>query len=362
MSLLKTKFIEDNAVNDLKMRLRNNLPLRSRNASDTADVSILQITTADILRILPEVDMNGQKITNMSDPTAPQDSATKQYVDSAVAGISDPKDAARVCTVTALPASTYDNGVSGVLATLTADSNGALPAIDGVGLSLNDRILVKNQGAGAENGLYIVSDLGDAGSPWVLTRADDADNSGDGVSAVTQGMFVPVAEGTVNGSLGFILTTPDPIVIGTTVLSFTQFGEVIQAGQGLTKTGTTISLDAGDGLGFSGNQLVVLTDSDLVDGTSKMVGGVLVGRRRFEEGFTFNGTDITNGYIDLAKVASRDSVLFFPRNGLKQKEVVDFNVSYTGGASGKTRVDFSGGDVAWASGDVIDINFESLDY
>lgn len=364
MALLKTKFIEDNAVNDLKMRLRNNLPLRARNAGDTADVDILKITTSDIIEMQREMSMGTQKITDVVDPTAPQDAATKQYVDSAVAGISDPKDAARVATTAALPASTYDNGTGGVGATLTADANGALPAIDSVGLSVSDRILVKDQAAGLENGLYVVTDLGDAGSPWILTRADDADNSGDASSAVTQGMFVPVAEGTTNGSLGFILTTPDPIVLGTTALSFTQFGEVIQAGQGLTKTGTTLSVDAGDGLGFSGNALVVLVDDDLVDGTTKILGGgEVAGAKRFEEGFTLTGTDITNGYVDLSKVASRNSVIFIPRFGLKQKENVDFTVSYTGGAGGKTRVTFAG-DMATIleAGDIIDINFDSLDY
>ena len=364
MALLKTKFISDNAVNDLKMRLRNNLPLRSRNAAGTADVEILKVTNSDLIQMLREMSMGSQKITDLLDPTAPQDAATKQYVDSAVAGISDPKDAARVATISALPAATYDNGVGGVGATLTADANGSLPAIDSVGLSVSDRILVKNQAAGLENGIYIVSDLGSAGTPWILTRSDDSDNSGDASSAVTQGMFVPVAEGTTNGSLGFILTTPDPIILGTTVLNFTQFGEVIQAGQGLTKTGTTLSVDAGDGLGFSGNALVVLVDDDLVDGTTKVLGGgEIAAAKRFEEGFTLTGTDITNGYIDLSKVASRNSVIFIPRFGLKQKEAVDFSVSYTGGTGGKTRITFLGDMSAiLEAGDVIDMNFDSLDY
>lgn len=362
MSLLKTKFIEDNAVNDLKMRLRNNLPLRARNAGDTADVPVFKVSTSDIVEMLQEMSMSSQKITDILDPTAPQDAATKQYVDSAVAGISDPKDAARVATIAALPASTYDNGVSGVGATLTADANGALPAIDSVGLAVGNRILVKDQGLALENGIYVVTDLGDAGNPWILTRSDDADNSGDASSAVTQGMFVPVAEGSTNGSLGFILTTPDPIALGVDALNFTQFGEVIQAGQGLIKSGTTLSVDAGEGLGFSGNALVVLADADLVDGTTKFTANILTGRKNSEESFTLDGTDISNGYIDLAKVASRDSVLFFPRNGLKQSESADFTVSYTGGSGGKTRVDFSGSDIAWSSGDIIDINIQTLDY
>jgi len=360
MSRLLGKFVQDSTITDLQIRLRNNLPLRARNAANTADVSILQINASDILEMLREMSMGNNKITNLADPTNALDGANKQYVDSVVSGLSDPKDAARVATAAALPAATYDNGVSGVGATLTADANGALPSIDGVGLSVGERLLVKDQGTALQNGLYEVTQLGDAGNPWILTRSEDADEDAE----VTQGMFVPVAEGTVNGSLGFLLTTPDPITVGTSGLAFTQFGEVIQAGQGLTKTGQTLSIDNGDGLGYSGNSLVVLVDSDLVDGTTKIGGlGEIQGRRTFEEAFTLNATDISNGYVDLSKVASRDSVLLFPRFGIKQKEVVDFTVSYTGGASGKTRITFAGDlDSIIASGDVLDINFESLDY
>jgi len=366
MSLLKTKFIEDNAVNDLKIRLRNNLALRARNVGDTADVDILKISSTDILEILREMSMGSQRITNLLDPAAAQDAATKQYVDAAFAGLSDPKDAARVATIGALPASTYDNGVSGVGATITADANGALPAIDSVGLSVAERILVKNQVAGLENGIYEVTQLGDVGTPWILTRTSDADNNGGPFSGVTQGMYVPVAEGAVNGALGYMLTTPDPIVLGVTSLAFTQFGESITAGQGLTKTGTTISVDAGDGLGFSGNALIVLTDDgDLVDGTTKIVGGVVAGRISFRQVFTLTGTDITNGYIDFSKVANRDSIIMQPDGGPKQNENLDFTVSYLGGASSKTRVTFVGdlvGSAALSSGDVLYMNYTTLDY
>lgn len=369
MSRIRTKFIEDNAVNDIKVRLRNNLAFRARNSGNTADVELLKLSNTDILTILREMSMDSHKITNLADPTNAQDAATKNYVDSVVSGLSDPKEAVRAATTAALPTSTYAPGVNGVGATLTANANGALPSIDGIGLSLNDRILVKNQASSLENGIYVLSQLGDAGNPWILTRSLDANegsahaSEGDS-NLVSQGMFVPVAEGTLNGALGFILTTTNPISLGVTALSFAQFGEVIQAGQGLTKTGQTLSVDAGDGLGFSGSSLVVLVDDNLVDGTTKIDGsGQVVGRRRYEEAFTISAGDITNGYVDLAKVASRDSVGFFPRFGIKQKEAIDFTVSYLGGAGGKTRITWTGdfGSIVEA-GDILDINYESLDY
>jgi len=371
MSRILGKFVQDSTITDLQIRLRNNLALRVRNAADSADLEILKISNTDALTVLRQMSMNGAKITDLANPTAPQDAATKSYVEAIVSGLSDPKDAVRLATSAALAAVTYDNGTAGVGATLTADANGALGAIDGVTPALSDRILVKNQASGIENGIYLVSDLGDAGTPFVLTRSTDADNNGSSASSVTRGMFTQAVEGADNASLGYILTTSssggDPkgeLVLGTDSLTFAQMGEVVQAGQGLTKTRQTIAVDNGDGLGFNvGDQLVVLVDDDLVTGTTKISGGAVAGRRTYEESFTLSGTDISNGYVDLSKVASTGSVIFQPRFGIRQKDVIDFTVSYQGGASSKTRITWIG-DLSsiLVTGDIIDIAFESLDY
>lgn len=368
MSRLLGKFIQDLTINDSKILLRNNLPLLARNAGDTANVGIIKLNASDVAELLTALNAGGFQIKNIADGTDPQDAVSFAQLQSTVSGLTDPKNSVRAATTGALPAVTYNNGTNGNGATLTADANGALGAQDGVSLSVGDRLLVKNQTNQVENGIYVVTALGDATNPFVLTRSEDA-NVGSAINpigeeVVSQGMFVPCAEGINNGGRGFLMTTQDPIALGTSNISFIQFGEVITAGQGLVKSGTTLSVDAGDGLGFVGNNLVVLVDDDPVDGTTKIgLGGELVGRRREEEAFTLSATDITNGYVDLTRVASRDSVLLFPRFGIRQKEVVDFTVSYTGGASGKTRVTFAG-DLATivSSGDVLDINYETLDY
>lgn len=181
------------------------------------------------------VSFNGQRITNLSDPSANQDAATKAYVDSVSSGL-DVKSSVRVATTTALPAYTRSTNV------ITATANGALPAIDGVTLALNDRLLLKNGAATADNGIYYVSQVGNVGAPYTLTRTTDADTSAE----VTTGLFVFVEEGTTLGASGWILSTANPITLNTTGLTFVQFsgaGTYI-AGTGLTLTGTTFSVNA----------------------------------------------------------------------------------------------------------------------
>lgn len=365
MSQIINKFIEDNAIEGSKLRLLNNQVFRVRNNADTADVEIFKVSTSDIFEILKEVSMSNQKITNLADPTNALDAVNKQYLENFVKGVKDPKDAARVATTGALPAVTYDNGLGGVGATLTADANGALPSIDGIGLSIGDRILVKDQASQLENGLYEVSVLGDGSTAFVLTRTTDADdNSGDG--EVTQGMLVPIAQGTLNGGLGFLLSTPDPITIGTTGLNFIQFGEVIVAGLGLTKSGSTLTVDLGNGLEFNGNEIVVKIDNDLVDGTTKIgTSGELVSRIGHKKVFTLSSGDISNGYVDLSVVSSRDTIILQPLGGPKQNENLDFTVSYQGGAASKTRITFAGdltGAAALGVGDKVYITCDTLDY
>jgi len=370
MSKLKGKFVEDSTITDLQIRLRNNLALRARNAANSADVSLFKLSATDVLEALREMSMSSNKLINLADPTAAQDAATKAYVDSIIAGLRDPKDAVKAATTAALPAVTYDNGTAGVGATLTADANGAFPSQDGIAILLDERVLTKNQVVAFQNGLYSLTQVGDGSNPFILTRTTDADNGGGNTTKVTQGMVVPVSAGTTQGTLGFILTSissgGDPqgdLVLGTDALNFSQFGEVIQPGLGIAKNGQTISVDNGDGLGFSGNNLVVLVNDNLVTGSTKISGGVVASRKSFENSFTLNGTDISNGYVDLDKVASQDSEVVFPRFGIKQKQNVDWTPSYTGGAGGKTRITFAG-DLATllVSGDILDIRFESLDF
>jgi phage-related tail fiber protein len=176
------------------------------------------IARAKISNPVADVSNGGFKLTNLADPTAGTDAATKQYVDAAAVGL-DVKPSVRAATTAA-----------GTLATSFANGQ----VIDGVTLATGNRILIKDQAAGAENGIYTVNA---SGAP---TRATDADTSAE----VTAGMFTFVEEGTVNADSGWILTTDGVITLGTTALTFAQFSGTgqITVVSPLVKTGNQLSL------------------------------------------------------------------------------------------------------------------------
>ena len=186
------------------------------------------------------VDLNSQKITNLATPTAASDAATKGYVDAAQQGL-DVKDSVKAAT-------TANITLSGT------------QTVDGVALSVGDRVLVKNQSTGSENGIYVV-----ASSGW--SRAADADAD----SEVTAGLFTFVEEGTVNGDAGFSLTTNGSITVGTTALSFSQFSGAgnITGGDGIQKSGSELSIDAkaNGGLVIESSELAVDLGASSITGT-----------------------------------------------------------------------------------------------
>lgn len=124
----------------------------------------------------------------------------------------------------------------------TADiplTGGATLTVDGVAAANGNRILLKDNTAGAENGIYTVAGIG---STYALTRATDADISAE----VTAGMFVISTEGSTNADVAWVLSTNDPITLDTTALVFIQLPSSFLAGTGLTKSGSTINFNTAD--------------------------------------------------------------------------------------------------------------------
>jgi hypothetical protein len=222
----------------------------------------LGATTTDISGltslVIDDITINGQSITTTADnkdialsphgsgtvtvPSGYKDRAgftsdslaTKEYVDATSQGL-DVKNSVVAATITNLSA-TYDNGASGVGATLTYGS--AVTTVDGVTLTDGDRILVKNQTNAFENGIYVRT------SSTVWTRTVDADTASD----LTGGAFVFVEQGTANADNGYVFTHEGTPTLGSTSLTVGQFSGAgqITAGDALLKTGNTLDVRVDD--------------------------------------------------------------------------------------------------------------------
>jgi cytoskeletal protein RodZ len=160
-----------------------------------------------------DVAWGSHKITGLLDPTNPQEAATKNYVDLTAQGL-DAKASVRAAT-------------TANLAALSAPQT-----IDGVSLVAGDRVLVKDQTTQSGNGIYTV-----AAGAWV--RGTDTDTWNELVAA-----FTFVENGTVNGDTGWLCTVDPGGTLNTTAVTWVQFSSagVIIAGNGLTKTGSTIDV------------------------------------------------------------------------------------------------------------------------
>ena len=189
------------------------------------------------------VSLNSQTITNVADPVNAQDAATKGFVEATSQGL-DVKGSCVAAT-------------TGNITISTALNNG--DTIDGVTLSTNDRVLVKNQSTASQNGIYVVGS-----SP---ARADDLAAGSDAA-----GMFTFVEQGTVNADNGFVCTSnKGSAVTGTNDLTFAQFSGAgqITAGDGLDKSGNTLSVDlkANGGLVIESTEIAIDLAASSITGT-----------------------------------------------------------------------------------------------
>jgi hypothetical protein len=209
-----------------------------------------------------DLSLNSHKLTNVTDPSNPQDAATKNYVDTqminSAAGI-DAKPSVRV-------ASTANQALSG---------GTAFPTIDGVVTALNDRVLLKNQTTGSQNGPYVV---GGTGTAWTLTRAVDADATGE----ITPGAFWYVEEGTANGKTQWRVENTGTITLGTTSITINQFG-----GSGATYTGS-------NGILLTANNFTAVADPAAGGGIAVTSAGIKVDTAVVARKYS---TDIGNGSL-----------------------------------------------------------------
>lgn len=222
-------------------------------------------------------------VVTVPTPTNDTDAATKAYVDATAQGLSI-KDSCALATTAALPANTYANGASGVGATLTAVATGTL-TVDGTVVALNDRILVKDEAAPANNGIYKCTLAGAVGVAYILTRAVNCDQATE-----IPGAFTFVEGGTTNTGAGFVVASAGPFTMGTTAITWTQFSGAgqITAGAGMTKTGNTL-----DVVGTS-NRIVANANS--IDIDAAYVGQTSITTLGTIATGVWNGTIITSVY------------------------------------------------------------------
>lgn len=212
-----------------------------------------------------------------------QSLVNKAYVDSVTSGLSV-KTPVKVATTGNLTA-TYNNGAG----TLTGTTNFAL-SVDGVTVSVNDRILVKDQTTAAQNGFYKVTATGSGSAAFVLTRTPDA----DAASELVAGAFAFVEEGTANADNGYVLSTDGAVTLGTTAINFEQFSGAgqISAGDGLAKTGNSLSLNVDD------SSIEINADTARVKAlgvTNAMLAGSIANTKLSNSSVTINSNSLALG-------------------------------------------------------------------
>lgn len=224
-------------------------------------------------------------------PTTLGSAASKFYVDQIASGI-HVRESVKASTTGPLPASTYTQLPA--QSTLIANVNGALPAQDGFSLSVNDRLLVQNQVSGLENGVYVINQLGDGSSPWIMSRCVTCDESIE-----IPGSFVFVEQGTVHQALGYFAITVDGFVLGVDDITWTP---ISSAGAGLLnvvedltpqlggnldlnlfdivsidETGTNASREINIVQGASGNTATAVNDINIVASDNSGITGTADG-------------------------------------------------------------------------------------
>ncbi len=222
-------------------------PVHDNTAHSAINLNALATPTAD-------VNLNNYKITNLATPTLSTDAATKGYVDGVAEGLHI--HAASYAATTANLNATYSNGTAGVGATLTNAGANAAFSTDGVSPSANARILVRLQTAQAQNGIYVLSTVGDGSTPWVLTRATDFDTAAE----MSGGDFTFVDAGSTLANTGWV-SVDEVNTVGTDPVVFVQFSGAgtYTASDGVLLTGTNFTgvvvASGGLSVGATGFQL-----------------------------------------------------------------------------------------------------------
>ena len=226
--------------------------------------------------------LNGAAVTGLANPVNPSDAANMAWV-LAVTSDRHYHPAANVATTTTLPAYTYNNGASGVGATITCNSNGTV-TVDGVALTAGMIVLVKNETSGNApyNGEYDVTTAGDGSHACVLTR----DTSMDTPAEIAGGDTVFIIAGTTNINTTWT-NTSTVVTVGTTPITFVQTGgstnntwgisgsNIFNNNSGQVQVGATLTVATAIGIGtLSPGEQLAIAGATNVFGSFTSTGGI----------------------------------------------------------------------------------------
>ena len=268
--------------------------------STAAQPSVTSLGTLASLTMGGNIAMASNNINGLAEPVVGADAATKTYVDTVAAAGLHYHDPVRVESEVSLSAD-YDNGTSGVGATLTNNSTQAALEIDGITLDTNDRVLIYQQSNAAHNGVYTVTDTGSGATNWVLTRATDADSYGaSDPDSLGEGDAFFVQEGAAGAGELYVMTTSGTITFGTTDITFSQINsaQIYSATNGVDLTGITFSLDSAYSPSFAG-----LTVPSITKNGSNGVGNIGQAANSFD---TVHAKATSAQYADVAEMYSSD--------------------------------------------------------
>jgi hypothetical protein len=231
--------------------------------------SSLTIGTTNIALGATSLTLGGlTSVAVTQDPTTALQLATKQYVDGLVSSGIHFHTPVRVESPTPLNA-TYNNGASGVGATLTNAGTQAALVIDGVTVAVNDRVLIYTQTNATQNGVYVVTSTGSGSTNWVLTRSSDTDTYGiSGPTTLSEGSTFFVQQGTTGAGETYTCNTSGVIVFGTTNITFAQVSasQIYSGTSPINVSGTVISLTTVP-VNLGGTNITSYTAGDLLYAT-----------------------------------------------------------------------------------------------
>ena len=255
----------------------------SSGGTETTKVKL--VPTNDLLTVQGSTAGTRVKLTNLADPTANTDGATKSYVDTQIQSNIQGLKWKSPCAAK----STADLGGTFSSNTITAGANGPF-TVDGIQLALSDCVLVANQTTQSQNGLYLVTTAGDVRvgqeAPAVLSRATDGDTAAELHAAA-----VFIERGTVGADTAYIQTT-DSITLNTSNVVWQQFASAGQlvGGDGISRVGNTLTADVDNtSVEISGGKIAVKTDGVGTDAIAPL---------------SVTGAEIANGTITSGKLAA----------------------------------------------------------